>query len=130
MYDSIMKSVGSTVRKKYVNEASAALESGDYDTAIAGLEKALNIGKQDKNTMFQLAQAYDKKGDKENANQWYQKIIDEFPGTKAASDAKDYLEANGGSDQAPAKGEGDGEVPTEDGGETDGEIQSGETIEE
>ena len=130
MYDSIMKSVGSTVRKKYVNEASAALESGDYDTAIAGLEKALNIGKQDKNTMFQLAQAYDKKGDKENANQWYQKIIDEFPGTKAASDAKDYLEANGGSDQAPAEGEGDGEVPTEDGGETDGEIQSGETIEE
>lgn len=130
MYDSIMKSVGSTVRKKYVNEASAALESGDYDTAIAGLEKALNIGKQDKNTMFQLAQAYDKKGDKENANQWYQKIIDEFPGTKAASDAKDYLDANGGSDQAPAEGEGDGEAPTEDGGETDGEIQSGETIEE
>ena len=130
MYDSIMKSVGSTVRKKYVNEASAAVESGDYDTAIVNLEKALNIGKQDKNTMFQLAQAYDKKGDKENANQWYQKIIDEFPGTKAASDAKDYLEANGGSDQAPAEGEGDGEVPTEDGGETDGEIQSGETIEE
>lgn len=58
-------------------------KAGDYDTAIAGLEKALNIGKQDKNTMFQLAQAYDKKGDKENANQWYQKIIDEFPGTKA-----------------------------------------------
>ena len=130
MYDSIMKSVGSTVRKKYVNEASAAVESGDYDTAIVNLEKALNIGKQDKNTMFQLAQAYDKKGDKENANQWYQKIIDEFPGTKAASDAKDYLEANGGSDQALAEGEGDGEVPTEDGGETDGEIQSGETIEE
>ena len=92
MYDSIMKSVGSTVRKKYVNEASAAMESGDYDTAIVSLEKALNIGKQDRNIMFQLAQAYDKKGDKENANQWYQKIIDEFPGTKVASDAKDYLD--------------------------------------
>lgn len=128
MYDSIMKSVGSTVRKKYVNEASAAVESGDYDTAIANLEKALNIGKKDKNTMFQLAQAYDQKGDKENANQWYQKIIDEFPGTKAASDAKDYLEANGGSGQPSTEGEG--EPQTEAGGQEDGEIQSGETIEE
>lgn len=128
MYDSIMKSVGSTVRKKYVNEASAAVESGDYDTAIANLEKALNIGKKDKNTMFQLAQAYDQKGDKENANQWYQKIIDEFPGTKAASDAKDYLEANGGSGQPSTEGEG--EPQTETGGQEDGEIQSGETIEE
>ena len=128
MYDSIMKSVGSTVRKKYVNEASAAVESGDYDTAIANLEKALNIGKKDKNTMFQLAQAYDQKGDKENANQWYQKIIDEFPGTKAASDAKDYLEANGGSGQPSTEGEG--APQTESGGQEDGEIQSGETIEE
>lgn len=128
MYDSIMKSVGSTVRKKYVNEASAAVESGDYDTAITNLEKALNIGKKDKNTMFQLAQAYDQKGDKENANQWYQKIIDEFPGTKAASDAKDYLEANGGSGQPSTEGEG--APQTEAGGQEDGEIQSGETIEE
>lgn len=114
IYDSIMKSVGSTVRKKYVNEASVALESEDYDTAITNLDKALNIGKQDKSIMFQLAQAYDKKGDKENANQWYQKIIDEFPGTKTASDAKDYLEANGG---AAATSQEDG-------------IQTGEDIEE
>jgi tetratricopeptide (TPR) repeat protein len=134
MYDSIMKSVGSTVRKKYVNEASAAMESGDYDTAIVSLEKALNIGKQDRNIMFQLAQAYDKKGDKENANQWYQKIIDEFPGTKVASDAKDYLEANGGLTQAPS--EGDAETPSDDEGQSDGGetseggIQTGETIEE
>ena len=134
MYDSIMKSVGSTVRKKYVNEASAAMESGDYDTAIVSLEKALNIGKQDRNIMFQLAQAYDKKGDKENANQWYQKIIDEFPGTKVASDAKDYLEANGGLTQAPS--EGDAETSSDDEGQSDGGetseggIQTGETIEE
>ena len=121
MYDSIMKSVGSTVRKKYINEASAAIEKGDYDTAISNLEKALNIGKQDKNTMFQLAQAYDKKGDKENANQWYQKIIDEFPGTKAASDAKDYLEAGGGSASTSSEKK---EEPSEE------EIQTGETIEE
>ena len=110
------------------------MESGDYDTAIVSLEKALNIGKQDRNIMFQLAQAYDKKGDKENANQWYQKIIDEFPGTKVASDAKDYLEANGGLTQAPS--EGDAETPSDDEGQSDrgetseGGIQTGETIEE
>lgn len=121
MYDSIMKSVGSTVRKKYINEASGAIEKEDYDTAISNLEKALNIGKQDKNTMFQLAQAYDKKGDKENANQWYQKIIDEFPGTKAASDAKDYLEAGGQSASTSSEKK---EEPSEEG------IRTGETIEE
>lgn len=132
MYDTIMKSVGSTVRKKYVNAASAAIESGDYDTAISNLESALNIGKQDRDTMFQLAQAYDKKGDTENANKWYQKIIDEFPGTKAASDAKDYMEANGGTTTSTS--EGDGKTSSENDGQSEGNqqdgIQTGETIEE
>lgn len=95
VYDSIMSEIGSTVKSNYKNTASAAVESGDYDTAISNLEKALGIGEQDSDTMFRLAQAYDQKGDTENANKWYQKIIDEYPGTDTAQDAADYMQANG-----------------------------------
>ena len=95
MYDSMMSEIGSTVKSNYENEAASAMESGDYDTAISNLEKALNIGEQDSDTMFNLAQAYDKKGDTENANKWYQKILDEYPGTDTAQDAADYMQANG-----------------------------------
>lgn len=123
MYDSMMSEIGSTVKSNYENEAASAMESGDYDTAISNLEKALNIGEQDSDTMFNLAQAYDKKGDTENANKWYQKIIDEYPGTDTAQDAADYMQANGGQaagnsgDDDAQSGQSTGEPVTQDGEE-------------
>ena len=111
------------MKSNYENEAASAMESGDYDTAISNLEKALNIGEQDSDTMFNLAQAYDKKGDTENANKWYQKIIDEYPGTDTAQDAADYMQANGGQtagnsgDDDAQSGQSTGEPVTQDGEE-------------
>ena len=73
-----------------------------------------------------MAQSYQKSGDNANAIVWYQKIIDAFPGTSYASDAKDYMTAIGGTptgqdgggdgSQAPAD---QGEPQDDTGGETD-----------
>lgn len=137
MYDSIMSEVGYTVRKNYVNQGTAAFGEGDYDTAITNFEKALDIGTQDSQTMFNLAQAYDQKGDTENANKWYQKIIEAYPGTQDALNAKDYMDANGGATgTTSADSEGDESTGSQDAadqteeGQEDDSVQTGQSVEE
>lgn len=120
MYDTIMSEIGGTVKANYQAAAGSAMEAGDYDTAISNLEKALGIGSQDSNTMFNLAQAYDKKGDTQNANKWYQKIIYDYPGTEDAQNAADYMQANGGQAADADEGQADN---GEDGEENSGEVQ-------
>ena len=68
------------------------LSAGDYDSAIASLEKALEIGEQDRRSMYYLAQAYAGKGDVENAVTWYQKVVDNYPGTQSALNAQAYID--------------------------------------
>lgn len=119
MYDTIMSEIGESVKERYKNAGVAAFENGDYPGAIENLLKAQDIGEPEFTSMFYLAQAYQASGDTENANAWYQKIIDTFPGTQYASDAQDYLQANGGTPagtaQEPESGDGeDGDVQPQD----------------
>ena len=126
MYDTIMNEIGETVKAGYKSTGITAYEGQDYAAAIDNLLKAQEIGDPDYDSMFYLAQSYQKSGDNANAIVWYQKIIDAFPGTSYASDAKDYMTAIGGTptgqdgggdgSQAPA----DQREPQDDtGGETD-----------
>ena len=93
MYDTIMGSIGDTVKGSYKSAGTAAFENGDYDEAIANLIKASEIGEPDFTIMFYIAQAYQSNGEDKSAAEWYQKIIDTFPGTSYASDAQDYKDA-------------------------------------
>ena len=128
----MMDEVGSVLRRKYRDEGEASLDAGDYDAAIASLTKSLDI-QQDRRAMFYLAQAYEGKGDTANANKWYQKIIDEYPGTQYAQDAEDYMEANGGSTEGADSGQDEGENSSGDsqadtdqnGGADEGDSQDG-----
>lgn len=132
LYDTMMDEVGSVLRRKYRDEGEASLDAGDYDAAIASLTKSLDI-QQDRRAMFYLAQAYEGKGDTANANKWYQKIIDEYPGTQYAQDAEDYMEANGGSTEGADSGQDEGENSSGDsqadtdqnGGADEGDSQDG-----
>ena len=126
MYDTIMNEIGETVKAGYKSTGITAYEGQDYAAAIDNLLKAQEIGDPDYDSMFYLAQSYQKSGDNANAIVWYQKIIDAFPGTSYASDAKDYMTAIGGTptgqdgggdgSQAPAD---QGEPQDDTGGETD-----------
>ena len=68
VYDTIMQSVGTQVKKKYKDQGLNAYGTGNYEEAITYLEKALDIGPQDSETLIFLAQAYEKKGDTGIAN--------------------------------------------------------------
>lgn len=130
MYDTIMNEIGETVKAGYKSTGITAYESQDYAAAIDNLLKAQEIGDPDYDSMFYLAQSYQKSGDNANAIVWYQKIIDAFPGTSYASDAKDYMTAIGGTPTGVSAGQdggGDGsqapadqgDTPDDTGGETD-----------
>ncbi len=61
--------------------------------------------------MYYLAQAYAGKGDVANAVSWYQKVVDNYPGTQNALDAQDYIDQH------------EDEISTED---SQGDTQSGD----
>lgn len=109
MYDQIMGAIGYTVKQNYIKKADASLQEGDYDAAIGSLEKALDIGKMDKDTMLQLAEAYEGKKDEKNAGKWYEKIISDYPGSKQARQAKTALEKLGTTDNSSAANAGETE---------------------
>ena len=118
MYDTIMNDIGETVKAGYKSAGITAYENQDYASAIDNLLKAQDIGEPDYDSMFYLAQSYQKSGDNANAIVWYQKIIDAFPGTSYASDAKDYMAAIGGTPTQTSAGQengGDGSAPADEG---------------
>lgn len=80
------------MKKQYRDEGINYINAGNYDAAIESLTKAVNIGNQDRRSMYYLAQAYAGKGDVENAVSWYQKVVDNYPGTQNALDAQDYID--------------------------------------
>lgn len=95
VYNQIMGAVGYTVKQNYKAQAEEFVEAQDYDSAVECLLKSLNIGKMDRDTMFRLAEIYEEDNEPGKANEWYQKVIDNYPGTKQAKQAKSAMEANG-----------------------------------
>ena len=87
-----MNQVGDTLKRQYRDEGINYINAGNYDAAIESLTKAVNIGTQDRRSMYYLAQAYAGKGDVANAVSWYQKVVDNYPGTQNALDAQDYID--------------------------------------
>ena len=70
-------------------------EVANYETAITNLETIMKMdeGYNDGAAMLLLAQSYEKSGDQDQANIRYQKIIEEYPDTKAAETAQEALDA-------------------------------------
>ncbi len=58
----------------------------NYESAISNLEQVMQMdaGYQDGQAMLLLAQAYEGNGDQDQANTWYQKILEDYPDTEAA----------------------------------------------
>lgn len=69
-------------------------EVANYDTAISNLEKVMQMdeGYSDGGAKLLLARSYEKKGDQDKANIEYQKIIENYPNTEAASEAQSALD--------------------------------------
>ena len=87
LYSSVFSEVGVTAVNDLYKTGYAAYEKGDYDTAIADLGKCYELDNTQGDALYFLARSYHKSGDTENAKTYYQKVVDEFPNTKKATDA-------------------------------------------
>lgn len=91
LFDAMFQEVGASAIQALYNSGYAAYESGDYDTAIADLGKCYELDNSQGDALYFLARAYHKSGDTENAKIYYQKVIDEQPNTRKATDAAGLL---------------------------------------
>ena len=67
----------------------------DYKTAISYLKKAIKVSDTNRYAYDYLAKAYEGASDQKNAKKTYQTIIEKFPGTSQAINAKSRIDAMG-----------------------------------
>lgn len=91
LYSSVFSEVGVTAVNDLYKTGYAAYEKGDYDTAIADLGKCYELDNTQGDALYFLARSYHKSDDTENAKIYYQKVIEEFPNTRKATDAEGLM---------------------------------------
>ena len=93
MYDTLSDSIFPTACRRRYAAGVDSLESEDYDQAIEYLTKVVKMDESynDGQAIYRLAQAYQGKGDTENAKTWYQKMVDTYNNSKYIEDAKKQL---------------------------------------
>ena len=98
-----MKSIYNDLTTKvYPNAATGLYSKGknaywakDYKTAISYLTKAIKVSDTNRYAYDYLAKAYEGASDQKNAKKTYQTIIEKFPGTSQAINAKSRIDAMG-----------------------------------
>ena len=93
---------------------AAAQESYDvanYETAITNLEQVMQMDESynDGAAMLLLAQAYQGSGDQDQANVYYQCIIENYADTDAAQSAQEALDEQNGASADDSSDSGDGD---------------------
>lgn len=99
IYDDINAKVNEKYLASSYQEGYGAYTKGDYKTAIEKLSKVLELDEayQNGNALYYLAQSYRRADDMQNALVYYQKVIEQYPGTERARVAQSYVNANGGT---------------------------------
>lgn len=92
LYQALYDTIGAEVSAAYYATGYEAYKSELYDRAIEDLEKAAAYDESNRDALFNLANAYNKNGERENAISAYEKVIERFPDTQSAKRAKRYLE--------------------------------------
>lgn len=92
VYQNLLAAVGPSVAKAYYDDGMAAYKQEVYADAVRNLEKAYLYDAENVNVVYNLANAYYKNGDNENAAVYYQLVVDKFSGTNQANRSKNYLQ--------------------------------------
>ena len=112
-YEEVRDSLYPRMCEKLFNTSQENVNVANYESAISNLEQVMQMdaGYQDGQAMLLLAQAYEGNGDQDQANTWYQKILEDYPDTEAAASAQEALDAqnSGNSDSQGASSSGDGD---------------------
>lgn len=94
-YNTLNDAIYNSYMEQLYNRAYSSYGRGDNQAAIDDFLKiiAKDQNFKDGSAVYYLAQAYRRNNDLETAKQYYQYVIDNFPGTEKARTAKNYVNA-------------------------------------
>lgn len=100
LYDGLAGAVSSSLFAQYYTAGTTAYVAGDYAGAAAQLQLAVESDPEKSNVnyvdaLFYLGFAYYNQGDTQTANEIFNQIVTEFPGTSQASQVQGYIGSGG-----------------------------------
>lgn len=95
IYNDLNDKVQGKYLEKLYQEGYRFYQRGNYDDAIKDLKKVVKKQEdfRDGSAAYYLAQAYRKNGKLETAKQYYQYVVDNYPGTERARTSQNYVDA-------------------------------------
>lgn len=111
LYDQITGSVFPSLCQSLYTSAVASIEVANYAPAIDNLSRVVRMdeGYEEGNALLQLAKAYAGNKDVENANLYFNRVIERFPDTDIAAEAQQSIvpeESNSESEETAAGADG------------------------
>lgn len=93
IYDTLNGSISDSYKEALYNQAYSAYSKGDYQGAIPIFQKLIGMDEayRDGSAAYYLAQSFRKSGDLASAKQYYQYVVDNYPGTEKARTSKNYI---------------------------------------
>ena len=92
LYSALFVKIGPEVSAYYYGIGYEAYRNELYEDAINNLTMAVKYDAANRDALFNLANAYKRSEDKDNALMYYQKVIDLFPGTQSANRSQRYID--------------------------------------
>ncbi|MBR2949961.1 MAG: tetratricopeptide repeat protein [Lachnospiraceae bacterium] len=92
LFVKLMAISGTDIAVSYYDIGYQAFRDADYDTAIENLKKAVEYDPDHEEALFALGNSYKEKGNKSQAIETYEKVIELFPDTQKAEQAAGYIE--------------------------------------
>lgn len=91
LYAAIKASIGDAVAKESYNVGYEAFRNEDYDTAVTNLARAYDYNPRNGEALYNLGNAYNKRGDTQKAVEIYEQVIELFPNTEKARKSDTYI---------------------------------------
>lgn len=91
LYEKLMGEVGEVVATECYNIGYEAFRTEDYETAISNLERAFKYDPTNGEALYNLGNAYNKKGDTKKAIEVYEQVVEKFPDSEKAKKAENYI---------------------------------------
>lgn len=91
LYQELKSKTFEQASAEFYNQGHEAYTSYKYDEAIELFEKAIGANKDNVDAMYFMGRAYENKGDKEKAAEYYNMIVENYPDSERTNKAKQML---------------------------------------
>ncbi len=128
IYDSLLAQVGSLLLSQFKESGIEAFNNKDYTTAITKLEKAKTIDDSDYDVLNYLGHAYRLNNDTEKADENFLLIVEKYPNTTRAENAKLYLSEDAQSKAESVESSAGSTQPSSESSSEEGDEESQEEV--